>query len=154
MNVLPEIAGALAGRAKVYPAAPVTIPSGLSAFPLWVCRAPKTLDISRVKRDLRSIRKSRMIVAHDAGQVRLCQGCGEPRKAQVTASLWRSAFEDDNHLIIPSIREIDGEERFKVVGIVGEKLFTGVFVWRGEQPRFISVRRSNKGEERAYLATC
>ncbi|MBZ9898101.1 BrnT family toxin [Mesorhizobium sp. BR1-1-6] len=63
-------------------------------------------------------------------------------------------FEDDNHLIIPSIREIDGEERFKVVGIVGEKLFTGVFVWRGEQPRFISVRRSNKGEERAYLATC
>ena len=33
-------------------------------------------------------------------------------------------FEDDNHLIIPSIREIDGEERFKVVGIVGEKLFT------------------------------
>ncbi len=61
-------------------------------------------------------------------------------------------FEDDNHLIIPSIREIDGEERFKVVGIVGEKLFTGVFVWRGELPRFISVRRSNKGEEQAYHA--
>lgn len=37
-------------------------------------------------------------------------------------------FEDDDHLIIPSIREIDGEERFKVVGIVGEKLLTGVFV--------------------------
>jgi uncharacterized DUF497 family protein len=63
-------------------------------------------------------------------------------------------FEDDNHLIIPSIREIDGEERFKVVGIVGEKLFTGVFVWRDEWPRFISVRRSNKGEERAYRAAC
>lgn len=59
-------------------------------------------------------------------------------------------FEDDNHLIVSSIREIDGEERFKVIGIVGEKLFTGVFVWRGEVPRFISVRRSNKGEERAY----
>ena len=28
-------------------------------------------------------------------------------------------FEDDNHLIIPSIREIDGEERFKVVGVSG-----------------------------------
>jgi uncharacterized DUF497 family protein len=63
-------------------------------------------------------------------------------------------FADDNHLIIPSIREIDGEERFKVVGIVGEKLFTGVFVWRGDLPRFISVRRSNKGEERAYHAAC
>jgi uncharacterized DUF497 family protein len=63
-------------------------------------------------------------------------------------------FEDDNHLIIPSVREIDGEERFKVVGIVGEKLFTGVFVWRGELPRFISVRRSNKGEERSYHVAC
>jgi hypothetical protein len=61
-------------------------------------------------------------------------------------------FEDDNHLIIPSIREIDGEERFKEVGIVGEKRFTGVFVRRGEWPRFISVRRSNKGEEQAYHA--
>lgn len=63
-------------------------------------------------------------------------------------------FDDDNHLIIPSIREIDGEERFKVVGIVGEKLFTGVFVWRNDLPRFISVRRSNKGEERAYYSSC
>lgn len=63
-------------------------------------------------------------------------------------------FEDDNHLIIPSLRERDGEERFKVVGIVGEKLFTGIFVWRGNLARFISVRRSNKGEEQAYHAVC
>ncbi|MGN6468836.1 MAG: BrnT family toxin [Rhizobiaceae bacterium] len=63
-------------------------------------------------------------------------------------------FEDDNHLIIPSIREIDGEERFKVVGLVEEKLFTGVFAWRNDLPRFISVRRSNKGEEKAYSAAC
>ena len=59
-------------------------------------------------------------------------------------------FEDDNHLIIPSIRSEDGEERFKVVGRVGEKLFTGVFTWRSDVPRFISVRRSNGSEERAY----
>lgn len=59
-------------------------------------------------------------------------------------------FEDDNHLIIPSIRVEDGEERFKVVGWVGGNLFTGVFVWRNDLPRFISVRRSNDGEERAY----
>ena len=63
-------------------------------------------------------------------------------------------FEDDDHLIIPSIREVDGEDRFKVVGMVGEKLFTGVCVWRDDQPRFISVRRSNKGEERAYNSSC
>jgi uncharacterized DUF497 family protein len=61
-------------------------------------------------------------------------------------------FGDAEHLIIPSIREIDGEERFKVVGFVGKKLFTGVFVWRGDLPRFISVRRSNEGEEKAYRA--
>jgi uncharacterized DUF497 family protein len=59
-------------------------------------------------------------------------------------------FEDDNHLIIPSVREVDGEERFKVIGSVEGKLFTGVFVWRGDLARFISVRRSNTGEERAY----
>ncbi|MGE0283158.1 MAG: BrnT family toxin [Rhizobiaceae bacterium] len=63
-------------------------------------------------------------------------------------------FEDGNHLIIPSIREIDGEERFKVVGRVGEKLFTGIFVWRNDLPRFMSVRRSNKGEERSYHSSC
>lgn len=63
-------------------------------------------------------------------------------------------FEDDNHLVIPSIREIDGEERFKAVGRVGEKLFTGVFVWRDDLPRFMSVRRSNKGEERSYHSSC
>ncbi len=54
-----------------------------------------------------------------------------------------AVFEDENHLIIPLIRPEDGEERFKVVGIVDEKLFTGVFTWRDELPRFISVRRSN-----------
>ena len=62
-------------------------------------------------------------------------------------------FEDDNHLILPSIRPVDGEERFKVVGTVGGKLFTGVFVWRDDLPRFISVRRSNQSEERAYRST-
>lgn len=34
-------------------------------------------------------------------------------------------FEDESHMIMPSIREIDGEERFKVVGVVDGKLFTG-----------------------------
>lgn len=61
-------------------------------------------------------------------------------------------LDDGNHLIVPSIREIDGEERFKVIGLVDGKLFTGVFVWRGYVPRFISVRRSNDREERAYRA--
>lgn len=59
-------------------------------------------------------------------------------------------FEDIDHLILPSLRPEDGEERFKVIGLVETKLFTGVFVWRDDLARFISVRRSNAGEERAY----
>jgi uncharacterized DUF497 family protein len=61
-------------------------------------------------------------------------------------------FEEDNHLIIPSIRPEDREERFKMVGVVDQKVFTGVFTWRDDLPRFISVRRSNNGEERAYYS--
>ncbi|MBN9559723.1 MAG: BrnT family toxin [Alphaproteobacteria bacterium] len=75
-------------------------------------------------------------------------------KHQLPLAFGDRILDDDNHPIIPSIREIDGEERFKVVGTVGEKLFTGAFVWRGDLPRFISVRRSNRGEERAYRAAC
>lgn len=59
-------------------------------------------------------------------------------------------MEDPDHLIIPSIRARDGEERFKAVGMVEGRLFTAVFTWRGDVARFISVRRSNPGEERAY----
>ena len=62
-------------------------------------------------------------------------------------------FEDDHHLILPSIRPEDGEERFKVIGMVGGKLFSGVFTWRDDLPRFISVRRSNSSEERSYHST-
>ena len=47
-------------------------------------------------------------------------------KHKLPLSFGDRIFEDDDHLIVPSIREIDGEERFKVVGLVGEKLFTGV----------------------------
>ena len=57
---------------------------------------------------------------------------------------------DPDHLVVPTIRVEDGEERFKAVGLVDGKLYTAVFVWRGELPRFISVRRSNSGEERRY----
>lgn len=59
-------------------------------------------------------------------------------------------FEDPAHLVIPSIRPIDGEERFKAIGTVEGRLYTAVFTWRGERRRYISVRRSNPGEDRLY----
>lgn len=59
-------------------------------------------------------------------------------------------FLDAGHIIEPSSRASDGEDRLKVIGRAEGKFYTGVFVWRGRLPRFISVRRSNKGEERLY----
>lgn len=59
-------------------------------------------------------------------------------------------FQYEDHVILPTVRLEDEEDRFKAVGLVEGKLFTGVFVWRNDLPRFISVRRSNRGEERSY----
>ena len=59
-------------------------------------------------------------------------------------------FDDPDHLVIAAIRPDDGEERYKVIGIVDGKLWTAVHVLRGKATRFVSVRRSNDGEERAY----
>ena len=71
-------------------------------------------------------------------------------KHGLSLSFGERIFQDEAHLILPAIRDQDHEERYKVVGEVDGKLFTGVFVWRGKFPRFISVRRSNRGEERSY----
>jgi uncharacterized DUF497 family protein len=46
-------------------------------------------------------------------------------------------FGDDNRLVVPSIRLRDGEERFKVIGMVSGKLYTAVFVWRKDVPRLM-----------------
>ena len=59
-------------------------------------------------------------------------------------------FDDPDHIISNSFREIDGEDRNKAVGLVDGKLYTVVHVWREEAIRLISVRRSNSGEQRDY----
>ena len=51
---------------------------------------------------------------------------------------------------LPSFRLIDGEDRYKAVGIVKDKLYTVIYVLRDERMRFISVRRSNEKERRDY----
>ena len=57
---------------------------------------------------------------------------------------------DADVLIVPTIRAADEEERFKAIGQVGGELWPAVHVYRGDNVRFISVRRSNAGEQRAY----
>ena len=59
-------------------------------------------------------------------------------------------FDDADHIVLASIRPVDGEDRFKAIGLVDGKLYTAVHVHRGATVRFISVRRSNDGEERIY----
>ncbi|SFF87239.1 hypothetical protein SAMN05518801_102351 [Novosphingobium sp. CF614] len=59
-------------------------------------------------------------------------------------------FDDPFHVLAPTIRIDDEEERWKAVGRVDGKLYTAVHVWRGERIRLISVRRSNAGEQRDY----
>lgn len=74
-------------------------------------------------------------------------------KHKLSLSFGNEIFKDEAHLVLPTIRQEDGEERYKVIGLVADKSYTGVFVWRDDQPRFISVRRSNKGEENAYKSS-
>lgn len=55
-----------------------------------------------------------------------------------------------DHVIVPTLREGDEEDRFKAIGTVEGKLYTAVHTWRGESVRLISVRRSNAGERKDY----
>lgn len=59
-------------------------------------------------------------------------------------------LDDVDVLIVPTVRADDEEERFKAIGEVDGDLWTAVHVYRGDNVRFISVRRSNAGEQRAY----
>lgn len=71
-------------------------------------------------------------------------------KHGVSLGFGTAVFGDPTVLVVSSIRLIDGEERFKAVGLVENRFWTAVYVRRGNITRFISVRRSNDGEERLY----
>jgi uncharacterized DUF497 family protein len=71
-------------------------------------------------------------------------------KHGVRLSFGARVFADPRMTLIPTVRIGDEEERWKAVGLVEGKLYTAVHVWRGDVIRFISVRRSNSGEQRDY----
>ena len=71
-------------------------------------------------------------------------------KHGVSLAYGAGVFGDPDHLVLPSICPIDGEYRYKAIGMVDGRSWTAVHVIRGSVTRFISVRRSNDGEERAY----
>ena len=43
-----------------------------------------------------------------------------------------------------------GEDRFMIVGLIGQKSYSAIFTMRGKTIRLISARRSHKKEERVY----
>ena len=43
-----------------------------------------------------------------------------------------------------------GEERFMIIGRLGEKLYSCIYTMRGQAIRLISARRSHRKEERIY----
>jgi uncharacterized protein len=59
-------------------------------------------------------------------------------------------FADGEHIVLPSLRPVDGEDRYKAIGMIEGSLWTAVYVRRGEAVRMISARRSNAGEQRDY----
>jgi len=71
-------------------------------------------------------------------------------KHRLSLAFGRRVFDDPDVQIVPSFRPIDGEDRYKAVGPVDGKLYTAVFVERGDKTRLISVRRSNDSEQRDY----
>jgi uncharacterized DUF497 family protein len=71
-------------------------------------------------------------------------------KHHLPLSFGQRIFDDPFVTVLSSFRPIDGEYRYKAVGIVDGKLFTVVYVERGAATRLISVRRSNGREQRDY----
>lgn len=71
-------------------------------------------------------------------------------KHRLSLAFGERVFAAIDHVILPSIRAKDAEERYKAIAIVDGKLYTVVHVWRGDIVRMISVRQSNASERRDY----
>jgi uncharacterized DUF497 family protein len=71
-------------------------------------------------------------------------------KHGVSLEFGEQLFTDAAALVISAARPEDGEDRFKVIGMVEDRLWTAVYVRREETIRFISVRKSNDAEARGY----
>jgi len=60
-------------------------------------------------------------------------------------------WEDPDLLEIPA-KTID-EERYVIIGMIGEKYWSGIITYRGNKTRIISVRRSRTEEIDIYEST-
>jgi len=65
-----------------------------------------------------------------------------------------SVFADPTLLVEHDQRWDYGEERFRALGFIGEKLFVVVFTRRLRAIRIISARRANSREVKRYEKNC
>jgi len=54
---------------------------------------------------------------------------------------------------IEDLRADYGERRFIAYGLIEERLFACVYVWRGGRRRVVSLRKANRRETDAYRQT-
>ncbi len=54
---------------------------------------------------------------------------------------------------IEDLRAEYGERRFIAYGVIDERLFVCVYVWRGARRRIVSLRKANRREIDAYRQT-
>jgi uncharacterized protein len=71
-------------------------------------------------------------------------------KHRISLAFGARLFDYGNHIITPTMRVGDEEERYKAIGLVDGKLYTAIHVWRAGVARMISVRRNNASERRHY----
>jgi len=71
-------------------------------------------------------------------------------KHGVSLAEGRSLFADPYRVFLEAKFGTGGEERLKIVGKLYDRVYTGIFTWRGEAARFMSIRRSQDDEERRY----
>jgi uncharacterized DUF497 family protein len=60
----------------------------------------------------------------------------------------QALWDDPDYIVIPA--KVIDEARFLVIGIVGDKHWSGIITYRNERVRIISVRRSRKEEIEIY----
>jgi uncharacterized DUF497 family protein len=80
----------------------------------------------------------------------LAKAASNLRKHRVPFLMACEVFKDNDRLERLDLSGNYGEERWAVVGRVGQKILSVVYTQRGQRIRLISARRADRNEQRTY----
>ena len=60
------------------------------------------------------------------------------------------AFFDPNRIVEPDMRQADGEERFRLYGLIEGRRYVVIYTQRNSIIRIISARKANRRETKHY----